>query len=670
MKRNIHAIFTLVACMLISTASYAGITTYTFTSIDWKSQVGATKCDGKTDGWVCDKEAHSYSDGYTDAQGRPYSRGVSVKTSTSGAGATSVVTFEGVRSVDINFCQNTSKGKGSIFVQIGDNTPYELTINRPPKGVGQYNRDTTLLLSDAETGKICFWVTCTENAININTLTIHSSNGGSSPFTTDTYQLVTHINQLQDSDQIIIGVHNPDVNNIMGYFDESISSNNIHAIRGQYSEDRMQVAANDNAIYTLHKTELNGELAFYIEDNIRYECAYLVANGGQTKNKLALWDKLYDQNTYGYYGYWDITVSQDGEATIMNLGNSKGKYLQYNASNNPPLFGCYADLSQTPICIYRRVEALGDTMAIIAPLTNFGTVLLSKGIATGEQTIMVNANRLTEDIAISLKHGAPFQLSTTSLDRDGGQLTISYQVEAGGNYIDTLLLTSGDIVCEAPVILRTVAPITVSQAVQSADFETVYLDSVIVTKKFDSYIFVRDHTGSMLIYDMGDGTGQRYGEGLTNGHVLRQVVGRFRNYYGVPEISPTQAWKVDKDKAECLPELISTTIDSADVCRYVRIENITIDEYDMASSPLIGSVKAVDAFNTGLLTELPTQLDAVVMWSWNELQLWCVRQEVNSYTDIDNVTSAYPQTIQKLIINNQLIIQVDNDTYTVLGTKL
>jgi hypothetical protein len=174
----------------------------------------------------------------------------------------------------------------------------------------------------------------------------------------------------------------------------------------------------------------------------------------------------------------------------------------------------------------------------------------------------------------------------------------------------------------------------------------------------------------MLIYDMGDGTGQRYGEGLTNGHVLRQVVGRFRNYYGVPEISPTQAWKVDKDKAECLPELISTAIDSADVCRYVRIENITIDEYDMASSPLIGSVKAVDAFNTGLLTELPTQLDAVVMWSWNELQLWCVRQEVNSYTDIDNVTSAYPQTIQKRIINNQLIIQVGNDTYTILGTKL
>lgn len=300
MKYCLSFIFTCVALL----HSYAGITTYTFTSKDWKSKVNATTCDGTTDGWVCDKEAYEYSYGYTDAQNRIYSRGVSVKASTSNAGATSVVTFEEVRGIDINFCQNASKGKGSIFVQVGENTPHELVINRPQKSMGQYNRDTTLQIATAETGKIRFWVTCTENSININTLSIRSNNGGSSPFTTDTYQLVTDISQLQDSDQIIIGVQDPTVNNIMGYFDEAVSSNNIHAIRGKYSEDRMQVAADDNAIYTLHKTELNGEVAFYIEDNVRYECAYLVANGGQTKNKLALWDKLYDSKTYGNYGYW------------------------------------------------------------------------------------------------------------------------------------------------------------------------------------------------------------------------------------------------------------------------------------------------------------------------------------------------------------------------------
>lgn len=666
MKYCLSFIFTCVALL----HSYAGITTYTFISKDWKSQVNATTCDGKTDGWVCDQEAYEYSDGRTDAQNRIYSRGVSVKTSTSNAGATSVVTFEEVRGIDINFCQNASKGKGSIFVQVGENTPHELVINRPQKNMGQYNRDTTLQIATAETGKIRFWVTCTENSININTLSIRSNNGGSSPFTTDTYQLVTDISQLQDSDQIIIGVQDPTVNNIMGYFDEEVSSNNIHAIRGKYSEDRMQVAADDNAIYTLHKTELNGEVAFYIEDNVRYECAYLVANGGQTKNKLALWDKLYDSKTYGNYGYWNINIAQNGEATIMNLGNSKGKYLQYNASNNPPLFGCYAELSQTPVCIYRRVEALGDTMAIVAPLTNFGTVLLRSGEASGSQTIQVNANRLTEDISVVLKHGAPFHLSTTTIDRDGGNLTISYQATEAGNFVDTLVFSSGDITCQAPVMLRAIAPATVSQAVQSADFETVYLDSVVVTKKFDSYIFVRDHTGSMLIYDTGDGAGKRYGAGLANGHVLRQVVGRFRNYYGVPEISPTQAWNVETNKITCLPEEITTIVDSADVCRYVRLTDVVIDEQNIATAPQINSVTVVDAFNTGIITTLTTQLDAIVMWSWNALELWCVSQEVTEETGTDNITTNNNPTIRKAIIDNQLVIYIDNDLYSILGTKL
>ena len=666
MKYCLSFIFTCVALL----HSYAGITTYTFISKDWKSQVNATTCDGTTDGWVCDKEAYEYSYGYTDAQNRIYSRGVSVKTSTSNAGATSVVTFEEVRGIDINFCQNASKGKGSIFVQVGENTPHELVINRPQKSMGQYNRDTTLQIATAETGKIRFWVTCTENSININTLSIRSNNGGSSPFTTDTYQLVTDISQLQDSDQIIIGVQDPTVNNIMGYFDEAVSSNNIHAIRGKYSEDRMQVAADDNAIYTLHKTELNGEVAFYIEDNVRYECAYLVANGGQTKNKLALWDKLYDSKTYGNYGYWNINIAQNGEATIMNLGNSKGKYLQYNASNNPPLFGCYAELSQTPVCIYRRVEALGDTMAIVAPLTNFGTVLLRSGEASGSQTIQVNANRLTEDISVVLKHGAPFHLSTTTIDRDGGNLTISYQATEAGNFVDTLVFSSGDITCQAPVMLRAIAPATVSQAVQSADFETVYLDSVVVTKKFDSYIFVRDHTGSMLIYDTGDGAGKRYGAGLANGHVLRQVVGRFRNYYGVPEISPTQAWNVETNKITCLPEEITTIVDSADVCRYVRLTDVVIDEQNIATAPQINSVTVVDAFNTGIITTLTTQLDAIVMWSWNALELWCVSQEVTEETGTDNITTNNNPTIRKAIIDNQLVIYIDNDLYSILGTKL
>lgn len=661
-----RSLLTLIFALLCN-ALFAGITTYTFTSKSWNSKVDATVCDGKNDGWVCDKEAYDYSEGYTDAAGRVYSRGVSVKTSTSGAGATSVVTFEEVRMIDINFCQNASKGKGSIFVQVGENAAHEVIINRPPKSQGQYNRDTTISFLAPETGKIRFWVTCTENAINLNTLSIRSSNVGSSPFTTDTYRLVTDVEQLQDKDQIIIGVHHPEVTKIMGYFDESVSQNNIHAIAGKYSDDRMQVSPNDEAIYTLHRTELNGQTAFYIEDSLRYGGAYLVANGGKTKNRLALWNKLYDENTYGNYGYWHIAVANDGEATIQNLGNSVGKYLQYNASNHPTLFGCYAELSQTPVCIYRRVEALGDTMAIVAPLTNFGTVLFNGDIATGSQTVVINANRLTEDISLSLKQGTVFRLASQTIDRDGGYVDITYEATAAGEYIDTLVLQSGDVKCEALVMLHAVAPMTIEQAVQAADFETVYLDSVVVTKKFDSYIFIRDTTGSMLIYDTGDGEGKRYGAGLKRGHVLREVVGRFRNYYGVPEIAPLQAWKQERDTVVCQPATISQ-LDSALVCHYVRIADAKITDDNWLSSAGISAVAVEDKFDIGLQVGSFASVDAIVMMVWNELQLWCVAQE-NLPSELIDVE--YPfESATKFIRNGHLYIQYNGAVFGMMGERM
>ena len=664
-----HRILPLIVFILFSSTLLADITTYRFVSKEWKSEMNATTCDGKTDGWVCDKAAYEYSEGYKDAQDRIYSRGVSVKTSTSGAGATSIVAFEEVDAIEINFCQNASKGKGSIYVQIGNHAVHELVINRPPKSMGQYNRDTTILLTTPETGQIRFWVNCTENSITINTLTIYNAGSTSGTPTEGGFQLVTDVNQLKDNDEIIIGVHKPGVDYIMGYYDEYKSQNNIHAIHGKYSEDRMQVAANDDAIYTLHRTELDGNIVFYIEDNIRYESAYLVASGGKTKNKLALWDKLYDSGTYGNYGYWNISIAYDGQASIMNLGNSLGKYLQYNASNSPTLFSCYAEQSQTPVAIYRRVEPLGDTMAIIAPMTNFGSVLLHGQPVTSQRTITINGHRLNEDISAHLKQGCSFQLSTNSISKNGGKLTISYQVEEAGNYIDTLVLTSGEIRCEALVLLHAIAPMTISQAVQLEEYETVYLDSVVVTKKFDSYIFIRDTTGSMLIYDTGDGTGHRYGAGLSNGHVLRKVVGRYSNYYGVPELLPTEAWQVENKTVECLPEELTISIDSADVCRYVRINHVVINENNLATSSIINEIEVKDAFNTGLIYDVNTTMDAIVMFSWDNLQLWCVRQEVEE-TNATNTIVVDNHDTRKMIINQQLIIHINTEKYSVLGTRL
>ncbi len=628
--------------------------------------VGSEQCDGVTDGWTCNCEASEYMKGSgPDAQGRIYSKGVSVKTATSGAGATSVKSFTNIRRLTLNFCLNSSRGKGVFYYQIGANQPDSLAISKPAEsGAGVYLRDSVILLQTPQTGKIKFWVKCTENAININSLTIRAEEGGSNPFTVDSYNLVTDVKQLVDSDQIIIGVHKDGVSKIMGYFDEIVSQNNIHAINGVYSSDRTTVAANDEAVYTLRKTQLDGQPCFIIQDELRYELAFLVASGGQTKNRLALWTDVVDPKTYGNYGYWNITVNPDGEAVIMNLGNSKGKYIQYNANNSPTLFGCYPDpASQTPVAIYRLTKASGDIPAIAAPMVNFGTAILDKGNKTGEKTILVNANKLTQDITAQLKHAEVFRLNTNTLDRDGDYITVSYDVKQPGKYIDTLLLQCGEVKCEAPVMITVANLSSIAQVVTQPDYTMVYLNELEVTKKYDKYVFVRDNSGTMLIWDNGN----LYAKGLQAGDKINGVCGRYQNYFGVPELAPTAQWTVTKGET-AVPESVTPPIDSADVCRLIRLENVTISDGKLEGNyPL----PVIDAFNTGVQEGKCNQLDAIVMISWNEVQLWLVKQQ-NNQDPTALQTLGHDNTNQplKYLEGNNILIRHDNRIFSIIGTTV
>lgn len=643
----------VVSCTLM-----AGVTTYTFTSVKWASHVDATVCDGVTDGWICDKQADSYNEGRIYADGSLNSAGVGVIKGTSGAGATSVVTFEEVRQVTVNFCQNSSKGQGKINVQIGDNEPYAITVTKPAtSGAGTLNRDSIIRLTTPETGKIKFWVDCTENAIYINTITIRSSSGGSSAFTMDTYQLVTDITQLVDSDQVIVGVRQDGVNYIMGYYDEWESVNNIHAIKARYSADRAQVDPDDRAVYTLRITKLDGQTAYIFQDELRYEEAYLVASGGQTKNKLEVWTDVVS-DAYGNYGYWDIEIGDGGEAVITNKGRSLGKILQYNASNI--LFACYQNRSQTPVCLYRRVEAIGDVPAIVAPFVNFGTTIESEG----SRAIQINANKLTEDISATLVKGEVFTLSADMLDRDGDALTISYSIAEAGHFTDTLVLRSGETETRVAILLNRINPMTVSEAVHQEDYTTVYLNDVTVTKKYDTYIYVRDETGSMLLFDRGDGD-KRYGAKLNpSGDVLSGVTGRFVNYYGVPEISLTNKFDIKKT-VDVQPEKAGAVIDSADVCRYMVLDSVRVTGKEtLTYKDKTYALK--NKFNIGNITENEwCTIYAIVSYDYDVVTLYIVRQEVYPATGVSNTrTENQPRVILR---DGKLYILTDHGEYTLTG---
>ena len=639
-----HTLRTLCAIVLCAFSGFAqaGITTYTFTSTKWASRQGTTPCDGTTDGWTSNKDAADYSSSYQ--------IGVKVTSGFTGAGATSVKSFNRVRRLTLNYA-TTNKGNGSISVQVGENTPIDSTVT-----ISTTNRDLTIILPEEQTGAITLTVNCSRNSIFLNSISIRSADGVSPDFTQSTFRLVTSTNQLQDSDQIIIGLADGRTNKIMGYYNESVSQNNIHAIAGTYTAERDQVDANDEAIYTLRKTtDTDGTPCYILQDELRYEEAYLVANGGKTKNRLAAWDQ-YTSPSYGSFGLWNITIDMTGAARIENRGTSLGKYLQYNATDN--LFACYQNPTQyVQVAIYRETAAPAtDRPVILVPMTNFGEICLTGAEATGSKTIQVNALNLTEDIQASLTHGEHFSLAASTLDRDGDCLTISYHITEPGTYTDVLTLSTADTTVYAAILLRAVSEMTIAEATLQEDYASIYLNDVVVTKKYDRYIFVRDDTGSMLIYDSGTSDGGRYGSGLSNGDVLTGVHGRYQNYYGVPELLPNQEWKT-APKIECLPDSGILALDSADVCRYVVLDSVTLQG---ASCTYRGTTYATaDKFNIGTVVEgIPTRIEAIVSYDYNVLTLWLVSQTaypqptaIDVVSDSDSVSPAPCYNLQGIPVD-------------------
>ena len=144
------------------------------------------------------------------------------------------------------------------------------------------------------------------------------------------------------------------------------------------------------------------------------------------------------------------------------------------------------------------------------------------------------------------------------------------------------------------------------------------------------------------------------------------MVGRFRNYYGVPELSPTQAWEIEKDKVECPPVIINQ-LDSSNVCAYIRIADAAISEESLLSSATISGVSIADKFDMGMQYGSFRYVDAIVMIVWNEVQLWCVAQERQT-SDVPAI--AAPNMLDvKMLHNGQLIINHNGVYYTILGEK-
>ena len=153
-------------CAVVCSVSAQQTTTYTFTSKSW----AATPND-----WESGKDGNELTSG----------RGIQVTSGTSGANATSPISFSNISNIVVTYSTNASKGAGNINIQVGTNTAKSFTVNSTG---GTKDRTAEFTYNPTESGNVKITVNCTTNSIYIKSITITqaSSNQVATPTFSET----------------------------------------------------------------------------------------------------------------------------------------------------------------------------------------------------------------------------------------------------------------------------------------------------------------------------------------------------------------------------------------------------------------------------------------------------------------------------------------------------
>ena len=183
-KHNMAKFLTVLTMLLIvGIGQVLGATkTYTFTNKSWADS---------SNGWTSGKDGNGFT----------ANQGVQVTTGASGANATTTTSFTNVSSVAVQYCTNTSKGKGTIKIQVGSNSAQSFAVTAP-SSEGTTLKTKTFTFSPNQTGAVKISVDCTTNSIYIYSVTItttdattytvtYNANGGSGTMSSSTGSSIT-----------------------------------------------------------------------------------------------------------------------------------------------------------------------------------------------------------------------------------------------------------------------------------------------------------------------------------------------------------------------------------------------------------------------------------------------------------------------------------------------
>lgn len=217
-------------------------------------------------------------------------------------------------------------------------------------------------------------------------------------------------------------------------------------------------------------------------------------------------------------GRWTPSLDAEGNWVLENVA-TEGRYLNYNTSS--PRFACYGNHNQQELSLYKLNEG-GDTPALVVFPPTFS---LPTGTYYTEQTVSLTATE-GANIYYSLNDGdpilynGPFTVNATA--------TITAYAVSGETQSANATVT-----LTFPVQLNNIAAY---YAAANAELVKINSDMTFVYRS-GRYIFVKDATGGLLIYDYNTPViTTQYNEGdvFTGG-----LVGTRSMYHGLDEIVPS-----------------------------------------------------------------------------------------------------------------------------------
>ena len=162
--KNLKVLFT-VLCMACATTAWGETATSTFNSKSW----GTT--NGSDFQWTSNKAGNGFT----------ANQGVQITTGSTGANATTKVSFTNITKIEIQYCTNSKAGKGSISVQVGSGTTQSFSVSAPSSG-GTTLKTSTFNYATPETGTIKLSVSCTTNSVYVYSVTITTSSTTETPY--------------------------------------------------------------------------------------------------------------------------------------------------------------------------------------------------------------------------------------------------------------------------------------------------------------------------------------------------------------------------------------------------------------------------------------------------------------------------------------------------------